>query len=89
MSSRYTRIFEPMMRSWKIFIIITWKVAGELVRLKNITRGSYNPWLVTKTIFHLSPALIWTLLYPHRMSNLVKSVAPWSLSTISVISGSG
>ncbi|KAF9798716.1 hypothetical protein IEO21_10672 [Rhodonia placenta] len=29
------------------------------------------------------------LLYPHRTSNFVNSVAPRSLSTISAISGSG
>ncbi|OSX64528.1 hypothetical protein POSPLADRAFT_1137478 [Postia placenta MAD-698-R-SB12] len=90
MSSRYTRILPPTMRSWKISFIIAWKVAGELVRPKNITKGSYNPRLTPYqlvTAFHLSPALIRTLLYPHRTSNFVKSVAPRSLSTISAISG--
>ncbi|KAF9796980.1 hypothetical protein IEO21_10923 [Rhodonia placenta] len=89
MSSRYTRTFPPMMRSWKMSFIMAWKVAGELVRPKNITRGSYSPWLVTKAAFHSSPALIRMLLYPHRTLNFVKSVAPRSLSTISAISGSG
>ncbi|OSX55833.1 hypothetical protein POSPLADRAFT_1092401, partial [Postia placenta MAD-698-R-SB12] len=65
----------PTMRSWKISFIMAWKVAGELVRPKNITRvGSYSPRLVTKAAFHSSPALIRTLLYPHRTSNFVKSV---------------
>ncbi|KAF9799045.1 hypothetical protein IEO21_10624 [Rhodonia placenta] len=75
-----------MMRSWKMSFIIAWKVAGELVRPKNITRGSYNPRLVTKAAFHSLPALIRTLLCPHLTSNFVKSIAPWSLSTISAIS---
>ncbi|KAF9801705.1 hypothetical protein IEO21_10048 [Rhodonia placenta] len=77
------------MRSWKMSFIIAWKVAGELVRPKNITRGSYSPRFVTKAAFHSSPALIWILLYPHLTSNFVKSVAPRSLSTISAISGKG
>ena len=46
---------------------MAWKVAGEFVRLKNITLGSKSPRLVTNATFHLSPSLIRTLLYPHRM----------------------
>jgi hypothetical protein len=51
--------------------IIVWKVAGELVSLKNITVGLNSPSLVMKAAFHSSPSLILTLLYPHHMSNLV------------------
>ncbi|KIJ10925.1 hypothetical protein PAXINDRAFT_36638, partial [Paxillus involutus ATCC 200175] len=51
--------------------IIVWNVAGELVRPKNITRGSNRPRLVRKAAFHSSPSLIRTLLYPQRTSSLV------------------
>ena len=57
-----------------VFIIV-WNVAGELVRLKNMTLGSNRPWLVINATFHLSP-LMHTLLYPHRMSNLENNDAP-------------
>jgi len=52
--------------------IIVWKVAGLFVRPKNMTRGSYKPWLVQKVAFHLSPSFIQMLLKPHRTSNFVK-----------------
>src|SRR5712671_1733752 len=45
--------------------IMAWNVTGELVRPKNMTVGSNNPSFVTKAAFHLSPSLMWTLLYPH------------------------
>ena len=54
-------------------------MAGELHNPKNITVGSNNPILVLKAAFHWSPSLIRTLLYPHRMSNLVKYLAPEAL----------
>jgi hypothetical protein len=69
-----------------VFIII-WKVAGELVRPKNITVGSNNPSGVRKAAFHSSPSLIRTLLYPHHTSNLVNSVHPLSLSMVCGIKG--
>ena len=50
---------------------MVWNIAGEFVSLKNMTIGSYNPWLVRKAAFHSSPSLMQTLLYPHHMSNLV------------------
>src|SRR5229473_8649456 len=63
-----------------MFIII-WKVAGELVSLKNITIGSKSPSGVRKAAFHSSPFWMQMLLYPQCMSNLVKRVQParWSM----------
>ena len=70
----------------KIVFIIIWKVAGELVSLKNITVGSNSPSGVRKAAFHLSPGFMRMLLYPQHMSNLVKSVHPASQSTTDGIS---
>src|SRR6266446_10541566 len=72
---------------WKMVFIIIWKVAGELVRPKNITVGSNNPSGVRKAAFHLSPSLIHILLYPQRTSTLVNSVHPHSWSMTWGISG--
>jgi hypothetical protein len=69
-----------------VFIII-WKVAGELVRPKNITIGSNNPSGVRKVAFHSSPSLMCTLLYPYHTLNLVNSVHPLSLSIVCGIKG--
>src|SRR6266478_2990119 len=80
---------------YRIFIslnmrfMVRWKVAGELVSPKNITRGSNSPFRVLKAAFHSLPSLILMLLYPHHMSNLVKSEHPWSCSRIVLIRGSG
>ncbi|KIJ08059.1 hypothetical protein PAXINDRAFT_41482, partial [Paxillus involutus ATCC 200175] len=63
--------FPSRMRSWNISFIKFWKVAGELVRPKNMTRGSNKPRFVRNAAFHSSPSLIRTLLYPQRTSNLV------------------
>src|SRR5258708_40194105 len=71
----------------KIMFIIIWKVAGELVSPKNITVGSKSPSGVRNAAFHSSPSLIRTLLYPHRMSNLVKRVQPARRSMVWGISG--
>jgi hypothetical protein len=68
---------------------MVWKVAGELVKLKNITRGSNSPLLVMNAAFHSSPCLILTLLYPQRMSNFEKSAAPFTWLIKSGIRGSG
>src|SRR6266481_4939975 len=65
-----------------MWFIVCWKVAGELVRPKNITCGSNNPFGVLNAAFHSSPFLIRMLLYPHRISNLVKRDCPWSCSRI-------
>ena len=69
--------------------IIVWKVAGLLVILKNITKGSNKPRLVWKAAFHLSLGLMRTLLKPQQISSLVKYFAPWSCDMSSEISGRG
>src|SRR6266404_8889753 len=71
----------------KIVFIIIWKVAGELVRPKNITVGSNSPSGVRKVAFHSSPSLIHILLYPQQMSTLVNRVHPHSRSITWGISG--
>ena len=71
----------------KMVFIIIWKVAGEFVNPKNMTVGSNSPSGVRKAAFHSSPGLMRILLYPHRMSNLVNSVHPASLSTTDGING--
>ncbi len=78
-----------MINSRKISFIIAWKVAGELVRPKNMTVGSKSPRFVRKAAFHSSPSLILMLLYPHRTSSAVKYLAFLSLSRSSEMSGSG
>ena len=45
----------------RVFIMV-WKVAGKLVRPKNITVGSNSPSLVVKAAFHLCPFFILTVL---------------------------
>ena len=76
--------------SWaNIEFIIVWKVAGEFVSSKNITIGSYKPWFMRKAAFHLSPSLIWILLYPHQMLNLMYSEHPLRWSTSCSMSGKG
>ena len=69
--------------------IIAWKVAGELVRPKNITVGSKSPRGVMKEAFHLSPFLMCMLLYPHLMSNFENTMAPFMISKSSWIRGKG
>ena len=54
---RYTMTSPDKMRSWKMSFIIVWKVAGELVKPKYITKGSKSPWLVwnaVKSFLHFS-----------------------------------
>ena len=63
------------MRSLKMSFIMVWKVAGLLVRLKNMTRGSMRPQFVQKVAFHSSPSLIHTLLYPQCTSSFIKYLA--------------
>src|SRR6266851_10450418 len=67
-------------RSQNIVFIIVWKVAGELVSLKNMTVGSYRPSLVMKAAFHRSLGLISTSLYPHSMLKPMNSVQSRSRS---------
>ena len=52
----------PVMRSLKISFIIAWKVAGEFISPKYITRGSKRPRFVRNTAFHSSPSFIRMLL---------------------------
>src|SRR5882672_10381344 len=68
---------------------MVWKVAGLLVRPKNITRGSKSPRFVRKAAFHSSPSLMWTLLYPHQTLSLVKYCTSRSQVMRSELSGSG
>jgi len=62
MSSMYTVRFPLTICVWNRVFIMVWKVAGELVRLKNITVGSNSPSLVVKAAFHLCPFFILTAL---------------------------
>ena len=89
MSSKYTTTILLAMRVLKMSFIIVWKVAGLLVILKNITRGSKRPRLVRKAAFHSSPGLIRMLLKPHQTSSFVKYLAPRSWETSSEIRGRG
>jgi hypothetical protein len=71
MLSMYTVNHFSAMSLVNMEFIIVWKVAGELVSLKNMMVSSNRPSLVMKAAFHSSPSLIHTLLYPHWMSNFV------------------
>jgi len=62
---------------------------GALHSPKVMTVDLYNPIGILKAVFHSSPLRTRILLYPHRMSNLVKNHAPNSLSISSGISGIG
>ena len=87
MSSMYTESHRCAISGRNMTFIILWKVAGELVRPKNITVGSNSPWGVRNAAFHSSPSLIQMLLYPHLMSNLVNRVHPLSRSMVWEIRG--
>ena len=69
--------------------IIAWYAARELVRPKNITFGSYNPYLVLNGPLCWSPSLICTLLYPQWMSNFEKMFAFFTCVISSGIKGNG
>ena len=60
------------MRGQKMWSIIVWNVAGELVSPKYMTIGSQMPKHVLKAAFHWSPSHIRMLLYPHWMSKVEK-----------------
>jgi len=66
-----------------------WKVAGALEKPKYITAASKRPHLIINTVFHSSPSLMQTLLYPHLKSILVKIEALLSDSIKSAILGIG
>ena len=68
---------------------MVWKVAGLLVKPKNMTKGLKSPWWVQKAAFHLSPFFIQMLLKPHQTLSLVKYQAHQSLLTNSEINRSG
>jgi len=69
--------------------IMLWKVAGALEKPKYITVASKRPRLVINAVFHLSPSLMQTLLYPHLKSILVKIEALLSDSIKSATLGIG
>ena len=75
--------------TWRqnIVFIIIWNVASELINPKNITVGSKSPSGVRKAAFHSSSDLMWMLLYPHWISDLVNKEHPVSLSTTDGIRG--
>ena len=89
MSSMYTVMVPHAICSQKIVFIMVWKVAGELVRPKNITVGSYNPRRVVNATFQQSSGQIFTVLYPHQMSTVVKRVHPRKRSICCGIKGKG
>ena len=76
MLSMYTVIVPHAIYSRNIMFIMVWKVAGELVRPKNMTVGSYSPSGVVNAAFQQSSFFILTVLYPHQMSTVVKRVHP-------------
>ena len=78
MLSKYTMIIPSAITVWKTLFIMVWKVAGLLVILKTITRGSKRLRLVQKAAFHSSLGLMHTLLKPQQISSFVKYLAPWS-----------
>ena len=83
-------IMHPVLRresnSWSM---IHWKVAGELQRPKNITRGMKYLKGVRKAAWCLSSGLILMLLNPHRISSLVKTITEVRLMMSWSIKGSG
>ena len=72
----YTMQNPYAIKSENVWSIMFWNVAGELHLPKNITVGSKSPLLVLNAAFYSSPSLIWTLLYPHQISHLVKYFDP-------------
>ena len=59
-------------KSPNMLFIMLWKIADVLEKPKYITVVSKRPHLVINTIFHSSPSLMQTLLYPYLKSILVK-----------------
>src|SRR5579859_1844703 len=66
-----------------------WKVAGALQSPKVMTVGWNSPRDVLKAALYSSPSRIRILLYPQRISSLVKYLAPHNLSMSSGIRGRG
>ena len=59
-------------KSSNMSFIMLWKIADVLEKPKYITVVSKRPHLVINTIFHSSPSLMQTLLYPYLKLILVK-----------------
>ena len=59
-------------KSPNMSFIMLWKIADVLEKPKYITVVSKRPHLVINTIFHSSPSLMQTLLYPYLKLILVK-----------------
>ena len=76
-------------KSPSILFIILWNVAGALENPKCITAALKKPHLVINAVFHSSPSLMQTLLYPHLKSILVKIKALLSDSIKFAILGIG
>jgi len=74
-------------KSPNMLFIMLWKVAGALEKPKYMTVASKRPRLVINAVFHSSPSLMQTLLYPYLKSILVKIEALLSDSIKSAILG--
>jgi len=73
------------MSSLKMSFIIIWNVARLFMRLSNMTRGLNRPQFIQKAVFHSSPSLIHTLLYPQWMSSFLTYLALIELQLISTL----
>ena len=73
-------------KSWSI---IHWNVAGELVRLKNMTFRMYSPKGILNAAFHQSSGHMQMLWYPHQMLRAVNKTFPLRFSKICSIWGLG
>jgi len=69
--------------------IMLWKVASALEKPKYMMVASKRPCLVINAVFHSSPSLMQTLLYPYLKSILVKIEALLSDSIKLAILGIG
>src|SRR4051812_8105680 len=88
MSSMYT-MTHMSIRSWKMWFMYLWNMAGAFFSPKGMTMYSKRPSLVLKAVFHLSPSLILILLKPMHRSILEKIFASLILSRRSSIKGIG
>ena len=68
-------------------IIMVWNVAGELVKLKNITVGLNDPSGVVNAAFHLFSPFIHILLYSYHKSNLLNTLFVSMFYMVSEIKG--
>ena len=65
------------------------KVAGALVKPKDMTNHSKNPSLDLKAVFHTSVDSIGIWWYPDLRSSFIKNLAPFRLLMSSSIHGRG